>query len=224
MEFLQPDYSKIFASGAAIGEILNMPDESYLRGWGYLNASEPPPMEFFNYIMNGYDRKLYYLFAAGHIRKNSTRYEVGDVVTTPNMSSKYELICKTAGSTDAAEPKWKNEETTVTDGSCVWEVRNKYNAKLLDGKNKAYFEKLADDTAKIKKIEFKNVGAWSEDGDGKKLVISRDGYTCIAAYKVKGKNEEQVMSGISMDATNIYISSPSAFDGYIIVINYTKSA
>lgn len=225
MEYLQPDYSKIFASGAAVGEILNMPDESYLRGWGYLNASEPPPMEFFNYIMNGYDAKLYYLFAAGHIRKNSTRYEVGEIATTPNLHSKFELVCKIAGTTDATEPKWAEEETTISDGSCVWLIRNKHNAELLDGKDRKYFETLVENTAKIKKVEFKSSdGAWSSDGDGRKLVLSRDGYTCIAVYKVNGKNEEQVMSGIFMDADNINISSPSAFDGYMVMIQYTKSA
>lgn len=34
MSIVQPDFSKIFASGAAIGELLNWPDENYLRGVG----------------------------------------------------------------------------------------------------------------------------------------------------------------------------------------------
>lgn len=220
----QPDYSKIFASGAAIGEILNMPDESYLRGWGYLNASEPPPMEFFNYIMNGYDEKLYYLFCSQNIRKNSTRYEVGDVVTTPNLASGYFLICKTAGTTDITEPSWPSTESaSVVDGACRWEIRNRFNAKTLNGKDSSYYETLFEDGAKIKKITFAtSSAAWSTDGTGKKLTVSRNGYTCIAAYRVTGSTEEQVMAGIAMDSDNIYIQSLSAFDGYIIAVDFNK--
>ena len=116
MAITQPDFSKIFASGSAVGEILNMPDDSYLRGWGYLNASEPPPMEFFNYIMNGYDVKLYYLFETQHIRKNSTYYEKGDIVRSPNLGTRYYLVCTKSGTTDTVEPEW-GEETVVPDGT-----------------------------------------------------------------------------------------------------------
>ena len=220
----QPDYAKIFASGAAVGEILNMPDESYLRGWGYLNASEPPPMEFFNYIMNGYDAKLYYLFLAGNIRKNSTRYEVGDMVTSPSLGSKFVLICKVAGTTDIVEPNWPAAATTqVVDGACRWEVRSKLNVDYLGGKDKAYFEGLVQNVAQIKKITFTSTSAaWTTDGDGKKLTLPRDGYSCMVAYKVSGSTEDQVMTGISMDANNIYIQALSAFNGYIIAITFTK--
>lgn len=220
----QPDYSKIFASGASVGEILNMPDISYLRGWGYLAANEPPPMEFFNFIMNGYDRKLYYLFLAGYIRKNRTRYEVGEIITTPNLKSNLVLVCKTAGTTDATEPQWPTTATaTLNDGSCVWEVRSRTNADQLGGKNRAYYETLFDNTAKIKKITFTSGSAtWTADGNFKKFTVKRDGYSCLAAYRTSGANEEQVMSGISMDATNIMIHSPAAFDGYLIAITFTK--
>lgn len=220
---LQPDYSKIFASGAAVGEVLNMPDESYLRGWGYLNASEPPPMEFFNYIMRGYDEKLYYLFDAANIRKNSTRYEVGDIVTTPNLRSGLFLVCKTAGTSDLTEPTWGDVAESVIDGSCRWEVRERLDAKTLDGKGLAYFETLAENGAKIKKVTFStSSAAWSDYDGAKRLVITRNGFTCIAAFRVTGSTEEQVMAGIVMDSDNIYIHSLDEFDGYIIAVNFNK--
>lgn len=221
---IQPDYSKIFASGAAVGEVLNMPDESYLRGWGYLNASEPPPMEFFNYIMRGYDEKMYYLFDSQNIRKNSTRYEVGDVVTTPNLPSGFLLVCKTAGTSDLTEPSWPTKATaSIVDGSVRWELRDRFNAKTLNGKEATYYESLFESGAKIKKITFAtSSAAWSADGANKKLTVSRNGFTCIAAYRVTGSTEEQIMAGITMDATNIYIQSLTAFDGYIIAVDFNK--
>lgn len=221
---LQPDYSKIFASAAAIGELLNMPDESYLRGWGYLNASEPPPMEFFNYIMNGYDEKLYYLFASQNIRKNSTRYEVGDVVTTPNLPSGFLLVCKTAGTSDLSEPSWPTTATaSIVDGGVRWELRDKFNAKTLNGKDAAYYETLIDNGAKIKKITFDTASAaWGTDGSNKKLTVTRNGFTCIAAFRVIGSTEEQIMAGITMDSTNIYIHSLDKFNGYIVAVKFNK--
>ena len=89
MSIVQPDFSKIFASGAAIGELLNWPDENYLRGWGYLKESEPPPMEFFNALANLSDTKDNYLFQAINIRKNKTQYHIDDIATTPNSGRCY---------------------------------------------------------------------------------------------------------------------------------------
>lgn len=222
MALVQPDFSKIFASGAAVGEILNMPDDSYLRGWGYLNASEPPPMEFFNYIMNGYDAKLFYLFETQRIRKNSTRYEKGDIVRTPNLDGRYYLVCTQTGMTDSSEPKW-GEETVVTDGSCEWKITDITNATLLDGKDRGYFETLIDNNAKIKKVTFTASGAaWSNDGALKKLTITKGEFTCLVAYRTNGEMEEQVMTGVSQDSKNFYIHSLTAFDGYLIAIKYTN--
>lgn len=222
MALTQPDFSKIFASGSAIGEILNMPDDSYLRGWGYLNASEPPPMEFFNYIMNGYDLKLYYLFETQHIRKNSTHYEKGDIVRSPNLGTRYYLVCTKTGTTDTAEPKW-GEETVVTDGSCEWKITDITNATLLDGKDRGYFETLIDNNAKIKKVTFTASGAaWSNDGALKKLTITKGEFTCLVAYRTSGELEEQVMTGVSQDSKNFYIHAPAAFDGYLVAIRYTR--
>ena len=78
----QPDFSQIFASAAYIGELLNWPSEDYLRGWGYLQPQEAPPMEYFNAFYNGTDTKLLYLFTAANIRKNSTAYQVDDILTS----------------------------------------------------------------------------------------------------------------------------------------------
>lgn len=223
---IQPDYEKIFASGCAVGEILNMPDESYIRGWGYLNDSEPPPMEFFNYIMNGYDRKLYFLFIAGNIRRSQYKYTVGEVITTPNLSSKFVLVCTQEGTSDVNEPEWPSKATKeVVDGTCKWEVRDKFNATALDGKNRAYFETLIDNNAKIKKVTFTDSDAvWSEFEGMMRLSVKRNGYSCLAAYKTDDTGlEEQVVIGVSMDADNIYIVSVAKFSGYLIAIDYTKN-
>lgn len=130
MSIVQPDFSKIFASGAAVGELLNWPDESYLRGWGYLKESEPPPMEFFNALANLSDTKDNYLFQAISIRKNKTQYHIDDIVTTPNVQSKYQLICIQEGVSAEAEPTWPDEDgVEVADGACKWRV----TAKVANG-------------------------------------------------------------------------------------------
>lgn len=222
MALAQPDFSKIFASGCAVGELLNMPDESYLRGWGYLNASEPPPMEFFNFIMNGYDAKLYYLFETQHIRKNSTHYTKGDIVRSPNLGTRYHLVCTKTGTTDTSEPEW-GEETVVVDGSCEWKVTDITDASMLDGKDRGYFETLIDNNAKIKKITFaSDSAAWSKDGDLKKLTVTRGEFSALAAYRVDGELEEQILTGLSQDKTNFYIHTLDQFGGYLIAIRYTK--
>lgn len=97
----QPDFSQIFASAAALGELLTWPSEDYLRGWGYLQPQEAPPMEYFNAFYNGTDTKLLYLFTAANIRKSSTAYQVDDVITSPNLDSKFWLVCTQAGTSDA---------------------------------------------------------------------------------------------------------------------------
>lgn len=126
MPINQPDFLKIFASAAALGELLNWPDESYLRGWGYLKESEPPPMEFFNALMNLSDAKDKYLFQAINIRMNRTQYHVDDVVTTPNLESKYQLVCIQEGVTADAEPTLSNiEGEEVIDGACKWRITSR---------------------------------------------------------------------------------------------------
>lgn len=127
MAITQPEFNKIFASAAAIGEIQQWPDSSFLRGWGYLKSAEPPPMEFFNALQNSSDTKDQYLFKAGNIRENKVQYHVGDVVTTPNISSAFLLICTVEGTTGENEPTFTDVEKgdTVTDGTCTWQVKSK---------------------------------------------------------------------------------------------------
>lgn len=132
MAFVQPDYDKIFASGAAVGEILNWPSLDYLRGWGYLGESEPPPMEFFNRLQNESDLKAQYLFEASNIRKKSTLYKVGEIATTPNISSKYWLVCTVEGTTGENEPTWSDvENTIITDGTCKWRIAAKSGIAIV---------------------------------------------------------------------------------------------
>lgn len=125
----QPDFNNIFASAAALGEIINWPAEDYLEGWGYLNENEPPPMEYFNSYFNGTDTKLFYLFSAANIRKNSTAYQVNDIAVSPNLSSRFYLLCTQAGTTDANEPDYSEvtENQEISDGSAKFLVTAKYN-------------------------------------------------------------------------------------------------
>ena len=121
----QPDYEQVFASCAEEGDISTMPQTSYLRGWGYLNVAEPVPRVYFNYLQNLLDRRLTYLFATERLRQNSTAYDAGEAVRTPELSNMYMLVCVTAGETDASEPDFSGAEegTEITDGTCVWQVR-----------------------------------------------------------------------------------------------------
>lgn len=173
MAIEQPDFSKIFADGATIGELLNMPDESYLRGWGYLGGSEPPPMEIFNYIMNLSDKKLEYLFLSANIRKSNTQYHVDDIVTSPNLQSKFMLVCVQEGTTDSNEPVLDaaEEGQEITDGTAKWRVFSKLASGITVGeeepvnaRDNAVWLALngVDDIAQLK---------YQKDGEWKQIFI-----------------------------------------------------
>ena len=83
------------------------------------------PRVYFNYLQNLLDRRLTYLFATERLRQNSTAYDAGEAVRTPELSNMYILVCVTAGETDASEPDFSGAEegTEITDGTCVWQVR-----------------------------------------------------------------------------------------------------
>lgn len=132
-KFEQPKFNTIFASGAGIGELLNWPDVDYLRGWGYLGKSEPPPMEFFNALQNTSDLKAQYLFESLNVRRNSTAYVYGDVVMSPNMPKSTVLFCMQGGTSAAAEPDFSaaKEGETYTDGSVKWEIISRANKITL---------------------------------------------------------------------------------------------
>ena len=131
----QPDFTQIFASAAALGELLTWPSEDYLRGWGYLQPQEAPPMEYFNAFYNGTDTKLLYLFSAANIRKNSTAYQVDDIVTSPNLNSQFWLVCTQAGTTDANEPDYSEVEANqeITDGTAKFLVTPKVSKGITVG-------------------------------------------------------------------------------------------
>lgn len=131
----QPDFTQIFASAAALGELLTWPSEDYLRGWGYLQPQEAPPMEYFNAFYNGTDTKLLYLFSAANIRKNSTAYQVDDIVTSPNLNSQFWLVCTQAGTTDANEPDYSEVEANqeITDGTAKFLVAPKVSKGITVG-------------------------------------------------------------------------------------------
>ena len=94
----QPKFDVIFGSSASTGEMLNeWPELEYLRGWGYLDKGEAPPLEYFNKLQNVSDLKSAYLFNSLNIRKSNTTYTNGDVVLSPNISKKFALYCSVGG-------------------------------------------------------------------------------------------------------------------------------
>ena len=170
MAIEQPDFSKIFADGATIGELLNMPDEEYLRGWGYLGQNEPPPMEYFNYIYNLQDNKLKYLFISANIRKSNTQYHVDDIVTSPNLQSKFMLVCVQEGTTDSNEPVLDaaEEGQEITDGTTKWRVFSKLASGITIGEeepvnardNAVWFALNGID--EIAKLKYQKDGEWKQ--------------------------------------------------------------
>ena len=121
----QPKFDVIFGSSASTGEMLNeWPELEYLRGWGYLDKGEAPPLEYFNKLQNVSDLKSAYLFNSLNIRKSNTTYTNGDVVLSPNISKKFALYCSVGGNTAINEPDFSKAEigSTFSDGSVTWEV------------------------------------------------------------------------------------------------------
>lgn len=121
----QPKFDVIFGSSASTGEMLNeWPELEYLRGWGYLDKGEAPPLEYFNKLQNVSDLKSQYLFNSLNIRKSSTTYTNGDVVLSPNISKKFALYCSVGGDTAINEPDFSKAEigSVFNDGSVTWEV------------------------------------------------------------------------------------------------------
>ena len=61
-------------------------------------------------------------------RQNATAYAAGNVVLgADGLSKSLRLVCKTAGTTASAAPTWTAVNTTVTDGTAVWEIKNAYD-------------------------------------------------------------------------------------------------
>nr|DAK65085.1 MAG TPA: hypothetical protein [Caudoviricetes sp.] len=121
----QPKFDVIFGSSASTGEMLNeWPELEYLRGWGYLDKGEAPPLEYFNKLQNVSDLKSAYLFNSLNIRKSNTTYTNGDIVLSPNISKKFALYCSVGGDTAINEPDFSKAEigSTFSDGSVTWEV------------------------------------------------------------------------------------------------------
>lgn len=121
----QPKFDVIFGSSASTGEMLNeWPELEYLRGWGYLDKGEAPPLEYFNKLQNVSDLKSAYLFNSLNIRKSNTTYTNGDVVLSPNISKKFALYCSVGGDTAINEPDFSKAEigSIFSDGSVTWEV------------------------------------------------------------------------------------------------------
>lgn len=125
MVMKQPTFDLIFGSSASVGEMIDSwPELDYLRGWGYLDKGEAPPLEYFNKLQNVSDLKSQYLFNSLNIRKSNTTYTNGDIVLSPNISKKFALYCSVGGDTAINEPDFSKAEigSTFSDGSVTWEV------------------------------------------------------------------------------------------------------
>lgn len=125
MVMKQPAFDLIFGSSASIGEMIDSwPELDYLRGWGYLDKGEAPPLEYFNKLQNVSDLKSQYLFNSLNIRKNNTSYVNGDIVLSPNLPKSLVLACTVGGDTAVSEPDFREAVlgAIYTDGSVTWEV------------------------------------------------------------------------------------------------------
>lgn len=125
MVMKQPTFDLIFGSSASIGEMIDSwPELDYLRGWGYLDKGEAPPLEYFNKLQNVSDLKSQYLFNSLNIRKSNTSYANGDIVLSPNLPKSVVLACIVGGDTAVSEPDFSKAVigTTYVDGSVTWEV------------------------------------------------------------------------------------------------------
>lgn len=125
MVMKQPTFDLIFGSSASVGEMIDSwPELDYLRGWGYLDKGEAPPLEYFNKLQNVSDLKSQYLFNSLNIRKNSTSYANGDIVLSPNLPKSVILACIVGGDTAVSEPDFSKATigATYVDGSVAWEV------------------------------------------------------------------------------------------------------
>nr|DAI78028.1 MAG TPA: hypothetical protein [Caudoviricetes sp.] len=121
----QPKFDVIFGSSASTGEMLDeWPELEYLRGWGYLDKGEAPPLEYFNKLQNVSDLKSAYLFNSLNIRKSNATYVSGDIVISPELPKGAALFCSGGGNTALSEPDFSKAEigSTFSDGSVTWEV------------------------------------------------------------------------------------------------------
>lgn len=118
------DFDNIFANLAQAGELVEMPQGYYLRGWGYLNKGEAPPLEFFNYLFNNIDKKINSLASIAGIWKPNEVVDIG-YIRRPrnNPAANFYLLCTLAGTTSSTEPTWPGFGETQTDGSAIWEIK-----------------------------------------------------------------------------------------------------
>lgn len=81
------------------------------------------------------DNKLKYLFISANIRKSNTQYHVDDIVTSPNLQSKFMLVCLQEGTTDSNEPVLDTAEEgqEITDGTAKWRVFSKLDSGITVG-------------------------------------------------------------------------------------------
>jgi hypothetical protein len=119
-----PNFDKIFASQALSGELVEMLEAQYRRGWGYLNPGEAPPMEFFNYFFNNIDAKARLLAKIiGVWQPNEAVYKGYVRKPTNNPAADIFVICQSEqGITGALEPNWTAAGTTAQDGGVTWEI------------------------------------------------------------------------------------------------------
>lgn len=170
MAIEQPNFNLVYASGTKIGEIKTMPVADYTRGWGYLATNEAPPMEYFNYLQNYSDRRIGYLFKSARIRESNKAYTIDCVITSPNLSSKFTLVCTQDGTTATQEPNYDNVKLgdIITDGSSKWKVAyskggvTTVNGKSADGNGNIQLDSLKNPN----KLTIKVNGSTKIDYDG----------------------------------------------------------
>lgn len=121
------DYSKIFASGSSIGELKEMPDADYIRGWGYLGKDEAPPMEHFNHLQNLTDKKLFELL--GLI--NNVGDSLAPIATSGSFNDLKDVVYCTEADIDAILAKEKLTDTQINTILEGWSIPSADDDKML---------------------------------------------------------------------------------------------
>lgn len=79
----------------------------------------------------------------------TTAYEIGDIITSPNMPKGFHAVAQSKGSTGANEPNWGNGTSNVSDGTINWKMSKgdiTVNGVSADSKGNIQINNIANAT------------------------------------------------------------------------------
>ena len=91
--------------------------EPYFRYEGEANATTQD--QFQGFLKN--EHSVLAVLVKG-IWQPTTSYDVGDIITSPNMPKGFHAIAQTKGNSGANEPTWGTGTTNVSDGTVSWKL------------------------------------------------------------------------------------------------------